>query len=63
VDHRHLDGSQRPALETFLGNQRRGSVLMRHYIEEMGSWRPVALEVLTTVMVKGRLPALRIVRE
>jgi integrase len=56
-------GHSDPELETFLGNQRRGSVLMRHYIEEMGSWRPVALEVLTTVIEEGRLPTLRIVRE
>jgi hypothetical protein len=55
-------GHRDPTLETILGNQRRGSVLMRHYMEEMGTWRPVALEILSTVMLEGRLPALRIVR-
>lgn len=56
-------GHSDPTHESMLGTQRRGSVLTRHYLQEMGSWRPVALEVLTTAMTEGRLPRLRFVRE
>lgn len=56
-------GHSDPTHESMLGIQRRGSVLTRHYLEEMGSWRPVALEVLTAAMTEGRLPRLRFVRE
>lgn len=35
-------GHSDPTHESMLGTQRRGSVLTRHYLQEMGSWRPVA---------------------
>ena len=56
-------GHSNPIYESMLGTQHRNSVLTRHYLEEMGSWRPVALEILTEVMSEGRLPRLRFVRE
>jgi len=56
-------GHSNPIYESMLGTQHRNTVLTRHYLEEMGTWRPVGLEILTEVMTDGRLPRLRFIRE